>query len=68
MVAAGLGVAVLPRQAIGPQLQQLPVVAVPLAEDWADRTHFLALRSDAPAVAKTLVDVLRSSPPLSSRA
>lgn len=59
MVAAGLGVAVLPRQAVAPQLQHLALRAVPLAEEWADRTHFLALRSDAPAVARTLVELLR---------
>ncbi|HEY1227542.1 MAG TPA: LysR substrate-binding domain-containing protein, partial [Ramlibacter sp.] len=62
MVAAGLGVAVLPREAIGPQLQHLPVRAVPLAEDWAHRTHYLALRTgaDAPAAARTLVEALCS--------
>jgi DNA-binding transcriptional LysR family regulator len=50
MVAAGLGVAVLPRQAIAPQLQHL-----------AARTHYLALRTgaEAPAAARTLVDALR---------
>ena len=60
MVAAGLGVAVLPREAIVPQLQHLGLRAVPLAEDWAHRTHYLALRSgpDAPAAARTLVEAL----------
>lgn len=61
MVAAGLGVAVLPAQAIAPQLRHLPLRAVPLAEDWADRTHFLAVRSDAPAAARTLVEGLREA-------
>lgn len=61
MVAAGLGVAVLPPAAIAPQLAQLPVRAVPLAEDWAQRTHYLALRTEeAPAAARTLVEALRS--------
>lgn len=62
MVAAGLGVAVLPREAIGPQLQHLPIDALPLAEDWADRTHYLALRTgnDAPPAARTLVQALLS--------
>lgn len=61
MVAAGLGVAVLPREAIAPQLQSLPLRALPLREDWAERTHYLALRTgaDAPAAARTLVDALR---------
>jgi DNA-binding transcriptional LysR family regulator len=64
MVAAGLGVAVLTREAIAPQLQHLPLRAVPLAEDWAERTHFLALRSGegAPAAARTLVNALRQPP------
>jgi DNA-binding transcriptional LysR family regulator len=67
MVAAGLGVAVLPLQAIAPQLGHLPIEAVRLGEDWVERTHYLALRTapDAPAAARTLVDALRQ--PLSSR-
>ncbi|TFZ04356.1 LysR family transcriptional regulator [Ramlibacter rhizophilus] len=61
MVAAGLGVAVLPRLAIAPQLAELPIRAVPIREDWTRRTHYLALRTgpDAPAAARTLVDALR---------
>lgn len=61
MVAAGLGVAVLPLHAIGPQRSHLPIAAVPLIEEWAERTHYLALRTglDAPAAARTLVDALR---------
>ncbi len=60
MVAAGLGVAVLPPAAIAPQLQHLPLEALPLGEDWADRTHYLALRTgkDAPAAARTLAQAL----------
>ncbi|NML43450.1 LysR family transcriptional regulator [Ramlibacter sp. G-1-2-2] len=63
MVAAGLGVAVLPVEALAPQLAHLPLHAVPLAEEWAQRTHYLALRTgeEAPAAARTLVDTLRSS-------
>ena len=62
MVAAGLGVAVLPAQAVAPQLAHLPLKAVPVAEDWARRTHHLALRTgeDAPVAARTLVEALRS--------
>ena len=62
MVAAGLGVAVLPLEAIAPQLAHLPVKAVPVAEDWARRTHYLALRAgeEAPAAARTLAEALRS--------
>lgn len=64
MVAAGIGVAVLPARAIEPQLAHLPLQAVPLAEDWARRTHFLVLRTgdDAPAAARTLVEALRVEP------
>lgn len=58
-------VAVLPSEALLPQLQQLPLKAVPLDEDWARRTHYLALRigEDVPAPARTLVEALRSGPP-----
>lgn len=61
MVAAGLGVAVLPRPAIAPQLAHLPIRAVAIAEAWTRRTHHLALRTgrDAPAAARTLVEALR---------
>ena len=62
MVAAGLGVAVLPADAIAPQLEHLGLHAVPLVEDWAQRTHYLALRTgtEAPAAARTLVDALKA--------
>jgi len=62
LVAAGLGVAVLPMQAVAPQLAHLPLKAVPVAEDWAQRTHHLALRTgeEAPVAARTLVEALRS--------
>ena len=63
MVAAGLGVAVLPRPAIAPQLAHLPIRALTIAEEWTRRTHHLALRTgrDAPAAARTLVEALRES-------
>ena len=35
MVAAGLGVGVLPLEAVGPQLACLPITAVPLSDPWA---------------------------------
>ena len=61
MVAAGLGVAVLPAEAIAPQLAHLALHAIALVEEWAQRTHFLALRTgeEAPAAARTLVEGLR---------
>lgn len=60
MVAAGLGVGVLPLQAITPQLAHLPLVAVPLSDAWAQRTHSIATRTDAPLApaAATLVRAL----------
>jgi DNA-binding transcriptional LysR family regulator len=62
MVAAGLGVAVLPRQALGPQLAHLPLHAVAIDEPWAHRTHHLALRvgEQASAAARTLVEAMRA--------
>ena len=48
MVAAGLGVGVLPLQAVAPQLQALPLAAVPLQDAWARRTHRLVQREDVP--------------------
>jgi len=62
MVAGGLGIGVLPVQAIAPQLATLPIVAVPLAEGWAERTHRLVSRegsAPAPAV-QTLMEALLS--------
>jgi len=44
MVAAGLGVGVLPLQAIVPQCLALPIAAVPLRDAWAQRRHRLAWR------------------------
>ncbi len=62
VVAAGMGVAVLPVEAIAPQLAHLALSAVPVAEDWAQRTHYLVLRAgnEAPAAARTLAEALRS--------
>ncbi|MCP5284132.1 MAG: LysR family transcriptional regulator [Burkholderiaceae bacterium] len=58
MVAAGLGVGVLPVQAIAPQLGALAIVGVPLSDRWAQRTHRLATRAGttpSPALAALLV-------------
>ena len=48
MVNAGLGVGVLPLEAIAPQLAHLPLSAVPLSDAWAQRTHHIVTRTDAP--------------------
>ena len=60
MVAAGLGVGVLPLEAIAPQLAHLPLTAVPLSDPWARRTHHIATRTDAPPApaALTLIKAL----------
>ncbi|MDO8905162.1 LysR substrate-binding domain-containing protein [Hydrogenophaga sp.] len=62
MVAAGLGVGVLPLEAVAPQLAHLPLTAVPLTDPWARRTHHIATRTDAPLApaAATLVRALLS--------
>lgn len=64
MVAAGLGVGVLPRQAIAPQLASLPIVAVSLQDAWARRTHRLVMREGVALSPSTraLVQALSGSP------
>lgn len=62
MVAAGLGVGVLPLEAITPQLGGLAIKAVRLNDEWANRHHQLLTRSSpasSPA-AQTLVKTLLS--------
>ncbi|MEO7941142.1 MAG: LysR family transcriptional regulator [Burkholderiaceae bacterium] len=44
MVAGGLGVGVLPIEALGPQLATLPIKAIALSDEWATRRLRLALR------------------------
>ena len=64
MVAGGLGVGVLPVEAIAPQLAHLPIVAVPLDEPWAHRTHRLVTRESGvtSAAAQSLIEALLSTP------
>ena len=66
MVAAGLGVGVLPLEAVAPQLAFLPIVAIPLSDAWAVRTHRLATREGvrASAAAQSLMQALLDKPPL----
>jgi DNA-binding transcriptional LysR family regulator len=62
MVAAGLGVGVLPLEAIAPQRSCLPIKAVRLTDRWATRTHKLLSRqepSPSPAT-QTLISALLS--------
>lgn len=44
MVAAGMGVAVLPQAAIRPHLQSMGLRQIPLSEPWADRQLLIGLR------------------------
>ena len=62
-MVAGVGVSVLPREAIAPQLATLPIKAVRLAESWTTRTHRAMLRHGLPARApvRTLVRALRTA-------
>lgn len=62
MVAAGLGVGVLPLEAITPQLAGLAVKAVQLTDEWAKRRHQLLTRNTPPAspATQTLVKILLS--------
>jgi len=54
MVAGGLGVGVLPLEAVTPQLASLPLAAVRLRDAWAARTHRIALRSEVQPSPATL--------------
>jgi DNA-binding transcriptional LysR family regulator len=62
MVAAGLGVGVLPLEAIAPQQSCLPIKSVRLTDGWATRTHKLLSRQEpAPSPAtQTLINALLS--------
>lgn len=64
MVAGGLGVGVLPIEALAPQLAALPIKAVPLSDPWARRSLRLALREGVPPSAATqhLMHVLLLEP------
>jgi len=54
MVAGGLGIAVLPLEAVMPQLTCLPLVTVALTDSWVARTHRIALREEAQPSPATL--------------
>ncbi|HSC00238.1 MAG TPA: LysR substrate-binding domain-containing protein [Burkholderiaceae bacterium] len=63
IVGAGLGIAVLPREATAPQVSASQLVMVPLAEPWAVRRFVVCSRADAAlsAAARLLLDHLRRS-------
>jgi len=48
MVAAGLGVTILPKQAIAPYLQAFDLASVQLSDQWATRQLFICTRADQP--------------------
>ena len=60
MVAGGLGIGVLPLQAVAPQLAYLPISAVALSDAWAVRTHRLATREGVvlSGAARSLIQAL----------
>jgi len=60
MVAAGLGMSIVPRAASTPYLQSLRLVSIPLAEPWATRQLFLCTRTgELHAAARLLHEHLR---------
>lgn len=62
MVAAGLGVSVVPRGAITPYIRSLSLCAIPLTDGWAQRQLFLCTRAGAPlhAASRLLFEHLQS--------
>lgn len=64
MVAAGLGVGVLPLEAVAPQRAWLPIQTVALTDPWATRTHRIATRSSVPPspATRTLIEALTRLP------
>ena len=65
MVAAGLGIAVLPEVAVRPHLQSMGLHRIGLDEDWAVRDLLICARDLAalPKPARLLINHLTSDPP-----
>jgi DNA-binding transcriptional LysR family regulator len=60
MVAAGLGISIVPRAATTPYLQSLRLASIPLSNDWAQRQLLLCTRKgELHAAAKLLLEHLR---------
>jgi len=61
IAAAGLGLAILPNEAIAPHVAATGLVTVPLAEDWAERRFVICTRADTllSATTRLLVEHLR---------
>jgi DNA-binding transcriptional LysR family regulator len=66
MVAAGLGISIVPRAATVAYVRSLSLIALPLSDSWANRQLFLCTRRAAPlhTCARLLFDHLQSSEPL----
>jgi DNA-binding transcriptional LysR family regulator len=64
MVAAGLGVNIVPRAASIPYVRSLALAALPLTDTWASRQLFLCARNEPPlqAAALALFEHLRTQP------
>jgi DNA-binding transcriptional LysR family regulator len=62
MVAAGLGVGVVPKAATTAYIRSLSLASLTLTDDWAHRQLFLCVRSGAPlhSAAKLLFDHLQT--------
>jgi DNA-binding transcriptional LysR family regulator len=62
MVAAGLGVTILPRLAIAPYVQAFDLASIKLSDAWAVRQLFICVRSDQPLhpAAQLLLEHLRT--------
>ena len=60
MVAVGMGVAVLPRDAVQPLLRAMNLRQIALTDDWADRQLLIGLRdvNAVPRAARLLIDHL----------
>jgi DNA-binding transcriptional LysR family regulator len=60
IVAAGLGLAVLPREAVGPDVQAAGLVQLPLHEPWVERRFVVCSRAEStlPATARLLMQHL----------
>jgi DNA-binding transcriptional LysR family regulator len=69
IVAAGLGIAVLPREATAPQASASGLAMIPLAEPWAVRRFVICSREHAAlsATARLLVEHLRKQATASPR-
>jgi DNA-binding transcriptional LysR family regulator len=64
MVAAGLGVSIMPRAATTAYIRSLSLAVVPLSDEWAQRQLFLCMRSgvELHPAAQRLLDHLKTQP------